>query len=182
MSSAEFRVHLGTADEPTLHPNREGFYGLPLLRGALDLANETSRFCVACVKIFHVSSIIEDLLDHFIDSTIANKLGQDHSLVDAITDERQRKVLTVGLDLGREAMNIAVLVDVLRCIKEYRSRLIEYVRDLERRMTRENSTVNTGHERFERNPARSVSTCDLFFDFVSKIILSRRADLQRIFF
>jgi hypothetical protein len=113
------------------------------------------------MQVLDIGTLIENVFDHLVDIAFAYEFGEHHSLVDAVSDQGQRKVRLVRFDLGRESMELAVFIDVVGFVEEYRTGLVESVRDIERRMTDENPAVDAGSERLERNSARSVTGGDL---------------------
>jgi hypothetical protein len=147
---------------------------------SLDLANKTSGLGVSRVEIFNVRPFREHTLNHHIDVPIANQLCKHHPLVRTVTDQRKRKIHPVRLDLGRESMDISVLVNV-GGVEEYGSRLIERVGDLERRMSRENPAIDARLKRLKRNSARPVAVGGLFDDVVSEVVTTRGSDPSGVF-
>jgi hypothetical protein len=133
------------------------------------------------VQKFDIITLRENPFDHLIDIPVADKFGEDHSLIAAVANQRQRKIHTVCFYLGREAMDISILIDIRRRIKKNWARLIECVCYRERRMTREDAPLHSGHERSKRNAAWSVAAGYLFFQLVSEIITARFADPRGVF-
>jgi hypothetical protein len=134
------------------------------------------------VQKFDIVTLRENPFDQLIYIPVSDKFGEDHSLIDAIADQRQRKIHAVRFYLRREAMDISILIDIRRRIKEDRAGLIKRVRHLKRRVARKHASVHSGYERFERNSAWSIAAGYLFFQLISKLITARLADPRGVFF
>jgi len=84
-----------------------------------------------------------------VDITIAHQLREHHPLIDAVTDQSQREVYAIRFDLRREPVNVGIFIHISRCVEKYRTGLIERVGLFKRRVTDENSSIDSGHERLE---------------------------------